>query len=88
MRAHSETMTRGTHLGMPVQVSGRDWIQRLRQWFKGFVVAGADIPAASWYGTWDASREKYRPLRADAAMDLEAAQHGISWSVRIHSASM
>jgi hypothetical protein len=88
MRAHSETMSQGTHVGMPAQVSGMDWLGRLRQWFKGFVAAGGDIPAVSRYGTWDARREKYRPLHADAAMDLEAAQHGISWSVSIYSTSI
>jgi hypothetical protein len=42
----------------------------------------------SQYGVWDSRREKYRPLHAESAMDLEAAHHGISWSARIYSASI
>jgi hypothetical protein len=88
MRAHSETMTQGTHLGMPVQDSGMDWLQRVRQWVKSFVGPSAEIPTVSRYGTWDARREQYRPLKADAAIDLEAAHHGVSWSVKIYSLSI
>jgi hypothetical protein len=88
MRAHSETMTQGTHLGMPAQVSGLGWLQRLRQWVKSFVGPSAEIPTVSRYGIWDAQREVYRPLKADAARDLEAAQHDVSWSVNIYSLSI
>jgi hypothetical protein len=88
MRAHSETMTQGTRIGLPVQVSNQDWLQRLWQWFKSFRAPSADIAAVSQYGTWDAHCEKYYPLKAEAAADLVAAQHGTAWSERIYSASI
>lgn len=88
MRAHSETMTQGTRIGMPVRVSGLDWLQRIRQWFKSFRAPSADIAAVSQYGTWDAGREKYRPLKAEAAVDLVAAQYGHAWSAKIYSISI
>jgi hypothetical protein len=88
MRAHSEIMTHGTPVGMPVRVSGLDWLQRLRQWFKSFRTSSAAIADVSPYGTWDARREKYQPLKAEAAADLVAAQHGAVWSARIYSLSV
>ena len=88
MRAHSETMIQGTRVGVPVPVSGLAWLQRLQQWFKSFHRPSAAIAEVSQYGTWDARREKYRPLQAEAAADLVAAQHGAEWSMRVYSSSI
>jgi hypothetical protein len=88
MRAHTETLTQGTRVNMPIQVSGLDWLHRLQQWFKSFHMSSAAIADVSQYGTWDARREKYAPLKADAAADLVAAQHGSVWSMRVYGSSV
>jgi hypothetical protein len=38
------------------------------------------------YGTWDARRERFQQMRADAAVDLVATRSGVSWSTKIYSA--
>jgi hypothetical protein len=81
-------MTQETRIGMPVQVGVLDWLQRLQQWFKSFRVESNDVGAVSQYGTWDPRREQYRPLKADAAMDMLAMQHGAAWSTKIYSTSI
>jgi hypothetical protein len=40
------------------------------------------------YGTWDATREQFHPLKADAAIDIEAARNGASWASKIYTASV
>ena len=88
MRAHSQTIERTPQVGVSVNVGGLDWFQRLRQWFQSFTQRSRQIGPVSPYGTWDATHERFHPMKADAAVDLVAARNGASWSARIYGASM
>jgi len=88
MRAHSQTMDQRPRVGVMVDVGGLDWFQRLRQWFKGLSPRRREIGPVSPYGTWDAQHERFRPLRAEAALDIVAAQGGVSWSSQIYNTSL
>jgi hypothetical protein len=88
LRAHSQTINHRTQVGVRVNVGGLDWFQRVRQWFKGFTLQSREIGPVSRYGTWDATHEQFHPLKADAAMDIEAARNGASWASRIYTASI
>jgi hypothetical protein len=88
MRAHTQTIAQRPQVSVRVNVDGLDWFQRLYQWFKSFAHRSRTIEPVSPYGTWDAKREQFHPMRADAAVDIVAAQNGASWSERIYSASI
>ena len=88
MRAHSQTINHRPQVGVGVDVGGMDWFQRLCQWFKSFTEQPRRIEPVSPYGTWDAEHERFHPMKADAAVDLVAAQNGASWVSRIYSISI
>jgi hypothetical protein len=35
-----------------------------------------------------ATREQFQPLKAEAAMDIEAARNGASWASKVYTASV
>lgn len=88
MRAHSQTINHRSQVGVRVNAGGLDWFQRVYQWFKCFTHQSHEIGPVSRYGTWDAAREQFHPLKADAAMDIEAARNGASWASKIYTASI
>jgi hypothetical protein len=88
MAVRGETMPHGARLGMTVEAGGLDWFRRLWQWLRGVSTHGRQIGPVSQYGTWDPRREQFKPLRAEAAVDLLAAQNGAAWSARIYNSSI
>jgi hypothetical protein len=88
MRAHTQTIAQRPQVSVKVNVDGLDWFQRLQRWFKSLGRRSRTIEPVSPYGTWDAMHEQFHPMKADAAVDIVAAQHGISWTSRIYSASI
>ncbi|MDQ3828650.1 MAG: hypothetical protein M3361_04935 [Candidatus Tectomicrobia bacterium] len=71
-----------------MDVGGLDWFQRVCQWFRSFTPRSREIGPVSRYGTWDATREQFQPLKAEAAMDIEAARNGASWASKVYTASV
>lgn len=88
MRAHSQTIAPRPQVGVTMDVGGLDWFQRLCEWFSGRLHGPRKIASVSAYGTWDAERERFRQMRADAAADIVAAQNGTVWTEQIYSASI
>lgn len=88
MRAHSQTIDQRTTVRVPVQVGGLDWLHRLYQWFKTLPQAPRQINPVSPYGTWDAQRERFEPMRADAALDIVASRNGMLWSTKIYNSTI
>jgi hypothetical protein len=88
MRAHSQTIDQRHQVGVRVSVGELDWFQRLYQWFKSFSYGAPQIEPVSPYGTWDAKREKFQPMKAEAAVDIVAARNGFGWTERIYGASV
>jgi hypothetical protein len=88
MRAHSETIGHSQPVSVPVQVGGLDWLYRLSQWFRALTHSPRQIPPVSPYGTWDAQRERFEPMRADAALDIVASRSGMSWSTKIYNSTI
>jgi hypothetical protein len=88
MRAHSQTMDQRSHVGVTLDVGGLDWFHRLYQWFRTFAHSPRAIAPVSTGGTWDAQRERFKPMRADSAADIVASQNGVGWAERIYSASI
>jgi hypothetical protein len=88
MRAHSQTINYRAQVGVRANVGGLDWFQRLCQWFKGLTSRSRELGPVNRYGTWDATREQFHPLKAEAALDIEAARNGASWASKIYTASI
>ncbi|HSF30717.1 MAG TPA: hypothetical protein VLK82_09645 [Candidatus Tectomicrobia bacterium] len=88
MRAHSQTIDRRPQVGVTVNVGGLDWFHRLRQWFGARTQRQRKIGPVSPYGTWDAQRERFQPMRAEAAADIIAARTSLSCSTRIYAAEI
>ena len=88
MRAHSQTINHRTQVGVGMDVGGLDWFKRVCQWFRSFTPRSREIGPVSRYGTWDATREQFQPLKVEAAMDIEAARNGASWASKVYTASV
>jgi hypothetical protein len=88
MRAHNPTIDQRSQIGISVEVGGFDWLHRLYQWFRGLTHSSREIPPVSAYGTWDAERERFQPMRADAALDIVISQRGASWSTQLYNSSL
>jgi hypothetical protein len=88
MRVHSQTMDRRTPVSVSVQVEGLDWLHRLYQWFRVFTHSPRQIPPVSPYGTWDSQRERFEPMRADAALDIVASRNSMLWSTKIYNSTI
>jgi hypothetical protein len=88
MRAHTQTIDRRAVVGVKVNVGQLDWFQRVYQWFVSFTHRPQQIGAVSPYGTWDAKREQFHPMKADAAADIVAARNGADWAARIYGSSI
>jgi hypothetical protein len=88
MRAHSQTMDHRSHVGVTIDVGGPDWFHRLCLWFKTLTYSSRAAASVNPYGTWDAQRERFRPMHADSAADMVVSQNGAAWAERIYSASI
>jgi hypothetical protein len=86
LRVHSQTIDQRPQIG--VSVSHLDWLHRVSQWFKGLNFRPRAIPPVSPYGTWEPERERFQPLRADAALDIVISQRGMSWATQLYNSSI
>jgi hypothetical protein len=88
MRAHSQTLDHRPHVGVTIDVDGLDWFHRLCLWFSTLTHSPRATAPVSPYGTWDAQRERFKPMHADSAVDMVVSRNGVAWAERIYSASI
>jgi hypothetical protein len=88
MRAHSQTIAQRPQVGVTMDVGGVEWFRRVCQWFKSATQRPRQIGPVSPYGTWDAQRERFLPMRADGALDAFVSQKGVMWAERLYNASL
>ena len=88
MRAQSQTFDQRSPVSVPVQVGGLDWLHRLYHWFRALTHSPREIPPVSPYGTWDPQRERFQPMRADAALDIVASERGALWSTKLYNSTI
>jgi len=75
-------------MGVPVDIGGLAWLHRLYQWFKGLTHSSPAIPPVSPHGTWEPERERFQPMRADAALDIVISQKDTSWSTQLYNSTL
>jgi hypothetical protein len=88
MRAHTQTIDQRPQMGVSVAPGSIDWLHRLYQWFQGLSRSSREVPPVSMYGTWEPERERFQPLRADAALDIVISRKGTAWSTQLYNSSL
>jgi hypothetical protein len=65
--------------------AGEGWRLQLRRWWAGCRAARQHATLAALEGSWDPQREAFRPLRADAAPEMAAAQGTLSLATMLYA---
>ena len=83
MRTHGHTTTWGTHIGVGRAKLGGSWYHEVKEWWAAHKAARGEARLAPLNARWDATRERLKPLRAEAAADMVAAEHAFSTSITL-----
>jgi hypothetical protein len=75
---HGQAPVWGTPVGLDRAREGAGWRQQLRLWWGARREAHRRATLAALNCCWDPRRETVRPLRAEAALEMVAAQAGLS----------
>jgi hypothetical protein len=84
MRAHGHTTVWGTHIGIGRARGDASWYQQVKEWWQAHKIERQQTKLAALNACWDAEREVVRPLRAEAALEMVAAQHAFSTAIRLY----
>jgi hypothetical protein len=87
MRAHGHATVWETHLGIGRARDAKGWYHRLREWWAAHTAAHRQARLAALDACWDARHEAVRPLRAEAAPEMAAAQHALSVATMLYGFS-
>jgi hypothetical protein len=84
MQAHGQTTVWGSHVhvGRARHNAGR--LQQLREWWAAYTASRRHAKLAALSGCWDAKREVLKPLRAEAATEMAAAQGALSMATQLY----
>ena len=78
----------GTDEGAGRTGAGIGWYQHLRQWWQTHKALSQQARRNVLNARWDAKREVVRPLHAEAASEMLAAQHSFSMAARFYGTTM
>jgi hypothetical protein len=85
MRSHGHATVWGTHIGIGC-VSGRaSWYQQLKEWWAARTSARQQAKLSALKTCWDAEHEAFKPLRAEAAIEMAIAQGALSMATQPYS---
>jgi hypothetical protein len=78
MRSHGQATVWGTHIGVGRARDGAGWYQQLKEWWAARASVRQQAKCAALNACWDAKREVFKPLRAEATPEMAAAQGALS----------
>jgi hypothetical protein len=85
MRSQGHTTVWETHVGIGC-VSGRaSWYQQLKEWWAARTYARQQVKLSALKTCWDAEHEAFKPLRAEAAIEMAIAQGALSTATQPYS---
>jgi hypothetical protein len=87
MRAHGQATVWETYLGIGRARDAKGWYQQLRSGWAARTAARRQARPAALDASWDAQHEAVRPLRADAAQEMAAAQGVLTVATMLYGLS-
>jgi hypothetical protein len=85
MRSHGHATVWGTHIGQG-SVSGRaSWYQQLKECWAACTSARQQVKLSALKTCWNAEHEAFKPLRAEAAIEMAIAQGALSMATQPYS---
>ena len=82
--SHGQATVWGTPVGLDRAREGVGWRQQLRQCWGARREAHRRATLAALNRCWDPQRETFRPPRAEAALEMAAAQAGLSVATMLY----
>ena len=87
MQAHGHVLVWGTHAGERRARDAKGWYQQLRAWWAARTAAREQARRVALQACWDAQHEAVRPLRAEAAPEMAAAQGALTMATLLYGLS-
>jgi hypothetical protein len=87
MRAHGHASVWRIHIGVGRANEDTGWHQQLREWWAAHKAARREVNLTSLQACWARRREVVTPRRADAALEMAAAQHALSVATMLYGLS-
>jgi hypothetical protein len=75
----------GFHIGMGRASGSASWYQKLKEWWAGRASARQQVKLPALNAYWDAEHEAFKPLRAEAAIEMAIAQGALSIATQPYS---
>jgi hypothetical protein len=85
MQAHGHTTVWGSHIEIGRRRDGVSWYQRLKDWWAARRLARQQASRVAYGTCWDAEHETFKPMRAEAALEMAIARGAISMATQPYS---